>query len=228
MRMIASSKKSTLLIVALSAALMTMGCSNMSRGGALGGLLGGGIGGLIGKRTGNTAAGVILGAAIGGAAGASIGRYMDKQADEMRRDLKGVKIERVGEGIKLTFASGILFGFDSDELTGQAASNVNQLAAILKKYDDTELMIQGYTDSVGSDDYNQKLSEKRAASVAETLADQGVTKKRLAVEGYGEQKAVASNSTDSGRAENRRVEIAITASKELQKAAKNNKDLDKV
>lgn len=92
------------------------------------------IGGVIGKQMGNTAAGAIVGAAIGGTAGAAIGKYMDKQAEEMRNDIKGAQVERVGEGIKITFNSGILFDINSDVLKPEALQNVDQLAVILNKY----------------------------------------------------------------------------------------------
>ena len=213
------------LIWLMALALILAGCSNTARGGVLGGLLGGGLGGLIGKKTGNTAAGIIIGAAIGGAAGASIGRYMDKQAEELERDLEGAKVERVGEGIKITFDSGILFEFDSSNLTPNAEQNVEEMAEILKKYEDTKVIIQGYTDSIGSQEYNLKLSEERALSVAGELVEEDVDTQRLNVEAYGEKMPVADNSTKAGRAQNRRVEIAIFANEELKRAAKQNKDL---
>lgn len=212
------------LILILSASLV--GCSSMSgtsKGGVLGGLLGGTLGGLIGKRTGNTAAGVILGAAVGGVAGAAIGRYMDKQAAELERELKNARVERVGEGIKITFDSGILFDIDKAELRSQAQDNLTELATVLKKYKDTEILVQGHTDSTGSESYNQKLSEKRAAKVAEYIVEKGVNKPRLTAVGYGEELPQADNATSAGRQQNRRVEVAIFANEELKEAAEAGK-----
>ena len=214
------------VVAVVSMAMATISCSNIAKGGALGGLLGGSIGGLIGHRTGNTAAGVLIGAAVGGAAGTAIGSYMDKQADELRDDLKNAKVERVGEGIKITFDSGILFPINSSSLTAQAQTNVENLATTLKKYDETNILVQGYTDSTGPKDYNQELSERRAASVAQELIRLDVVRNRLQVEGYGEENPIADNSTEYGRTQNRRVEIAIYANEKLKQAAMQNKNLE--
>ncbi|MFN7115813.1 MAG: OmpA family protein [Saprospiraceae bacterium] len=207
-----------LLIVAL---LIAQACnaSRSVKGGAIGAAAGGAVGGAIGSKKGNTAAGVIIGAAVGGAAGALIGRYMDKQAKEME-EVKGVEVERVGEGILLTFDSGLLFNFDSYQLTAATKENLKKMAEIVKKYDDTEILIEGHTDSVGSDSYNMTLSKNRAQSVADYLAAQGVAKNRLKTKGYGESRPVATNDSDSGRQQNRRVEAAIYANEELKKDAK--------
>src|SRR4051812_2019398 len=147
---------------------LLVGCADMNKagnGGLIGAGAGGVLGGLIGHASGNTAAGAIVGAAIGGAGGAAIGHYMDKQAEELQRDLKDAKVERVGEGIKITFNSGILFDVNSDRLRSAAQTNLENLAKVLNKYPDTEIMVQGHTDSSGKDDYNLSLSEHRAASV---------------------------------------------------------------
>ncbi len=198
------------------------GCSasNTVKGAAIGTAAGGGVvGGIIGHQTGNTALGAIIGAAVGGTAGALIGHYMDKQAEEMRRDLRGAKIERVGEGIKITFDSGILFATNSAELEQQAKTNIDKLAVILNKYPDTNILVTGHTDSVGPEDYNQKLSERRAQSVADYSKTRGVTGSRFSVVGLGETEPVASNDTPEGRRANRRVEIAIFANDKLKSAA---------
>ena len=139
-----------------------MGCgtSKAFRGGAIGAAAGGIIGGIIGKQSGHTATGAIIGAAIGGTAGALIGNYMDKQAEEMQQDLKGAKVERVGEGIKITFDSGILFEVNKSDLQTPAKSNIENLAKILNKYDDTNILIEGHTDSTGTLEHNQLLSEE--------------------------------------------------------------------
>ncbi len=212
-----------LLHILLALAILAMPACNASRavkGGAIGAAAGGAIGGVIGKKAGNTAAGVIIGAAIGGAAGALIGRYMDKQAEEIRRDLKGAKVERVGEGILITFDSGLLFDVGSYQLRPATRQNLVELAKTLNKYKDTEILVEGHTDDRGTEEYNMTLSENRAKSVYNQLVKQGVASSRFSVLGYGESAPIADNNTVEGRQLNRRVEIAIFANKKLQRAAK--------
>jgi outer membrane protein OmpA-like peptidoglycan-associated protein len=210
-----------IVVLSLSIAFMGCGASNTVKGGAIGAGAGALIGGLIGKAAGNTAVGAILGAAVGGTAGALIGHHMDKQAEEMRNDIKNAKIERVGEGIKITFDSGILFKTSSSDLQPAAQDNIRKLAVILNKYPDTNIIIEGHTDSTGSSDYNQKLSERRADAVANFAKGQAVAGSRFTSVGYGETQPIASNSTSDGRQQNRRVEIAIFANDKLKDAAQN-------
>lgn len=198
------------------------GCKTMDntqKGGAIGAGTGGAIGGVIGNQTGNTAVGAIIGATVGGAAGALIGRQMDKQAEELEEELEGAEITRVGEGIKVTFDSGLLFDVDSYELRPTTKEDLREMASTLKKYEDTNIVIEGHTDATGSEEYNQELSEKRAASVADYLENLGVEDGRLTVTGYGEEQAIASNETAAGRQENRRVEVAIFANEDMKEAA---------
>ncbi|MDQ3002934.1 MAG: OmpA family protein [Fibrobacterota bacterium] len=207
------------LLIALG---VLAGCANMNnagKGGLIGAGAGGVIGGVIGRASGNTAAGAIIGAAVGGTAGATIGHYMDKQAAELQRDLKDAKVERVGEGIKITFNSGILFDVDSDKLRSEANTNLSELAKVLKKYDDTEIMVQGHTDNSGADNHNLKLSERRADAVGDKLKGSGVKSGRIDESGLGEQAPVEDNGSASGRQANRRVEVAIWANNKLKKAA---------
>jgi outer membrane protein OmpA-like peptidoglycan-associated protein len=193
---------------------------NKATKGALLGTAGGAVAGAaIGKATGNTAAGAIIGAAVGGTAGYLIGRYMDKQAAELKKDLEGAEVERVGEGIKITFHSGIQFAVNSSELTSTSKTNLNDLAKTLNKYSDTNILIEGHTDSTGKRDYNQSLSEKRAASVSNYLKSLGVTGTRISNIGYGPDQPVADNGSEAGRAQNRRVEVAIFANDKLKKKA---------
>lgn len=216
--------KSKGILPVLMVLVMVFASCNTSKtfkGGAIGAGTGGAIGGLIGSKSDNTAKGAILGAVIGGSAGALIGNYMDKQAEELEQDLEGADIERVGEGIKITFDSGILFGFDSSELTYASKTNIAELAETLKKYEDTEIIIEGHTDSKGSESYNQELSERRAGSVASELRSLGVAASRISEVGYGEEMPIADNSTEEGRSQNRRVEVAIFANDKLKKAAEN-------
>ncbi|EON76092.1 OmpA family protein [Lunatimonas lonarensis] len=192
--------------------------SNTGKGAAVGAGAGGAIGGLIGNKKGNTAGGAIIGAAVGGAAGAAIGKYMDRQAKELEA-IENAQVERVEEGIKIVFESGILFGFDSFALTPDSQKSVMELADILNKYPDTNVVIEGHTDNRGSASYNQGLSERRANSVANYLKTKGVSGDRLTTIGYGFERPVASNDTDQGRAQNRRVEIGITANETLLEKA---------
>ncbi len=198
----------------------TYSCATKTQTGALiGAGTGAAVGGAIGAAAGNTAAGAIIGAAVGGAAGAIIGNYMDKQAAEMERDLEGAKIERIGEGIKITFDSGLLFEVDKYDLTSSAQTNLTDLARILNKYEDTNVLIEGHTDSTGADDYNMRLSERRAQAVSHYLASQSVASGRFSLMGYGETQPIASNDTAEGRRLNRRVELAIMANDKLKATA---------
>lgn len=197
------------------------GCnaSRTMKGGAIGAGVGGAVGAAIGNQSDNTAKGAILGAVIGGTAGALIGKYMDNQAEELEKSLEGATVERVGEGIKITFRSGIQFDFNSSELRGASKDNLSELAETLKKYEDTKILIEGHTDNVGDENYNDKLSDKRADSVADYLATLDVKRNRLIIEGYGESQPVADNTTEQGRQLNRRVEVAIYANDKLKRAA---------
>mgnify|MGYP006305462819 CR=1 FL=1 len=208
------------IVLLLTLACAPLGCATKKGTGAvIGAGSGAVIGGIIGDRAGNTAVGAILGAAIGGAAGAYIGNYMDEQAAEIREDIQGAEVERVGEGIKITFDSGILFESNQAALEPPAKANLDELARILIKYDDTNVLIEGHTDSQGSEDYNLELSRRRAQSVANYLAGQQVDATRFTMMGYGEMQPVATNETPEGRRENRRVEIAIMANDELKAEA---------
>lgn len=191
--------------------LATTGCalSNKAKGAGVGAAAGAAVGGVIGNQTGSTARGAIIGAVVGGAAGAIIGHQMDQQAKELEVTIPGADIVRVGEGLVVTFPSGLLYSFDSDEILPEAGRNLRALAVSLNKYADTDLLIVGHTDSQGNEEYNQRLSTRRATSASQYLALQGVDPTRLRTSGRGELEAVASNDTDAGRQLNRRVEIAI-------------------
>ncbi|WP_128544617.1 OmpA family protein [Larkinella soli] len=214
------------LAVSVLAVDMLSGCKTVrnktnrtQRGALIGAGAGAVAGGLIGKRSGNTAIGAILGATVGGAAGALIGRRMDKQAEELRRGLENARVERVGEGIKITFDSDLLFDVDKSDLKSTNRENLARLAETLKKYEDTEVLIEGHADNTGSDSYNMKLSERRAKAVARILQSQGVKNNRLIEKGYGESQPIADNNNTNGRQQNRRVEVAIYANDKLKKAA---------
>jgi outer membrane protein OmpA-like peptidoglycan-associated protein len=212
---------SVALIVAVLVVSM-MGCASMSRkelGIIIGGAGGAAVGAAIGKASDNTAAGAIVGAVVGGTAGGIIGNYMDKQAEELERDLEGATVERVGEGIKVTFGSGILFDVNKSDLKLEAQQNLTEMAGILNKYEDTNILLEGHTDSDGSEEYNLALSERRVREVAGYLAGRGVSAPRMTITWYGEGQPVADNSTPEGKQANRRVEVAIVANEELKEAA---------
>jgi len=213
--------KNIILISAVAMTIFISGCSasNAVKGGVIGAVGGGVVGGVIGNQLGNTALGAIIGAAVGGTAGVLIGNYMDKQAEEIQKDIEGAKVERVGEGIKITFDSGILFATNSSTLEAQAKTSISKLAVILNKYPDTNVLITGHTDSDGKEEYNQTLSEKRAKAVSDYAMLQGIASSRLSIVGLGETEPVASNDTVEGKRLNRRVEIAIFANEDLKNAA---------
>ena len=213
--------KRNILALTIIALLIANGCSwsNKTKGAIIGAGAGAAAGGAIGHQSGNTAVGAILGAAIGGAAGAYIGNYMDKQAAEMERDLEGATVERIGEGIKITFDSGLLFDVDRSALRDKSKANLGELATILNKYPDTNVLLEGHTDSSGTEEHNLELSRQRAQSVANYLASQDVNATRFTIMGYGEEQPIADNSTTDGRQENRRVEVAIYANDKLKKTA---------
>lgn len=203
-------------VIAASLILSAESCktSNTAKGAGIGAGTGAVIGGIIGNQSNNTAVGAIIGAAVGGTAGALIGHHMDKQAEELRNDLKGAKVQRVGEGIKITFDSGLMFALNSYELTSATKSNLANLAKTLNKYEDTNILIEGHTDQSGSEDYNLELSRKRALAVADYVESLGVKGSRVTTMGYGETQPLSTVD-----AENRRVEVAIFANKKMQKAA---------
>jgi len=200
--------------------LLVLGCATKTQTGAVVGTAGGAVvGGVIGKVAGSTAKGAIIGAVVGGVAGAIIGAQMDKQAKELELTIKGAKVERVGEGIQVTFDSGLLYDFDSDVVRPEARVNLHELAVSLEKYPGSDLLILGHTDQLGSVAYNQGLSERRANSGATYLMSQGVSGTRVATRGLGETEPIATNETEAGRQANRRVEVSIFASKETRAAA---------
>lgn len=214
------------LLALLVAGLILPGCaslSNTEKGAAAGASAGAILGGAVGKTQDNTAKGSIIGAVLGGAAGAVIGQQMDKQAEELDEELEGAEVATVknpetGEtaGIQITFDNAILFDFDSATLRTGSEDNLGNLAASLQKYPNTDVLVVGHTDASGSDSYNQKLSEERAGSASSYLIRQGISASRITTIGKGEREPVASNDTDYGRQQNRRVEVAIFPSKEYR------------
>ncbi len=217
-------KRNVCIILCVLIASVQFSCSSSraTKGAVIGATVGGTAGALLTKK--NKAVGIIFGAAIGGVAGGLIGSYMDKQARDIADDLdKDATVTRVGEGIVVSFDSGLLFDFDSYALRAATRTNLQKLSESLKKYPDTEVNILGHTDSTGPAGYNKTLSKNRADAVLAYLASQGVTGNRLHPQGYGKTDPVADNDTAEGRQLNRRVEIVIIANDNLKKSAKEGK-----
>lgn len=183
-------------------------------GGALVGAGGGAIlGAIAGAATGNDPrVGALIGAGIGGLSGAAIGSYMDQQEAELRAQLQGtgVSVTRVGQQIILNMPSNITFAVDKSTVQPQFSETLVSVGLVLKKFNKTVVDVYGHTDSSGSDQYNQELSQRRAVAVATVLANQGVDQRRFFIEGRGETDPLASNATESGRSQNRRVEIQLS------------------
>ncbi len=198
------------VVMILMATAIFAGCSSMNKtqkGAVTGTAAGGAMGAVIGKASGNNAMGTIIGAAVGGTAGAVIGHKMDKQAEEIAKTVPDAKVLRVGEGIIVEFSSAVLFGFDQSALSTDAKASLDKLIKVMDAYPDTDIEIQGHTDSKGSLTYNQALSERRANAVSGYLISKNVAVDRLTVVGYGETLPKYLNDTEDGRAQNRRVEI---------------------
>ncbi|MDR2205227.1 MAG: OmpA family protein [Flavobacteriaceae bacterium] len=218
-------KKTNIAALLLSSALLLTSCeavqnaNNQQKGTAIGVAAGAVIGGILGNnigKGGNAPVGAVLGGVVGGVAGNVIGAKMDKQAKEIEQTLPGAEVERVGEGIKITLKENMVnFGFDSADLTSVAKANLDKLATVLINNPDTNINIYGHTDDKGADAYNQTLSEKRANAVKNYLISKGISSSRMFAMGMGEAEPIASNTTDAGRAENRRVEFAITANEKM-------------
>jgi outer membrane protein OmpA-like peptidoglycan-associated protein len=212
------------LVKTVALAVALTGCaainSNKEKGAVIGAATGAAVGGVIGNQTGSTARGAIIGAAVGGAAGAIIGHQMDQKAKEIQQSVPGATVTRVGEGLVVTFDSGILFDFNSDALKPAARSNLDNLADNLASFGDSKLVLVGHTDSVGTAQYNQTLSERRARSVGTYLITKGVPSVRVEAAGRGESEPIQPNETDTGRAANRRVEVAVFAGDKMKADAK--------
>ena len=211
-----------LTVTVIGAILILSGCASWNRtqkGAVVGTAAGGAMGAVIGRASGNTALGAIIGAAVGGGAGAVIGRQMDKQAEEIEKSVPDAKVERVGEGIVVEFNSNVLFGFDQSSISGDARTNLDNLVTVLDKYPDTDIEVQGHTDSKGSKAYNQSLSERRAGAVSGYLTGKNITASRVVIKGFGETLPKYANDTDEGRTQNRRVEFLITANEKMKAEA---------
>ena len=217
--------------------LMATGCetakktNKTQRGAAIGTAGGAVIGGIIGNNVGNknnTVLGAIIGGVIGGVAGGIIGNKMDRQAEKIKNEIPGADVQRVGEGIVVTFNEknpdgskmGVYFDFDKSEITPNSKLALNKLIQIFKEYPETNLLVEGHTDDKGADTYNLTLSERRAMAVGNYLKANNISASRLTINWYGETQPKVENTNDANRAENRRVEFAITANEKMKEEAK--------
>ncbi len=216
--------KLALAAVVVSGTLGLGGCAGWNqkeKGAVIGAGTGAAVGAVIGNQVGSTAKGAIVGAAVGGAAGAIIGHQMDQQAKSLDDELEGATVSRVGEGIVVTFDSGLLFDHDQSDLRAASRTNLQELADNLRQYPRTDVLIIGHTDSDGSDAYNQALSERRARSSSAYLEQLGVASERISTRGMGENDPVATNDTAEGKQLNRRVEVVIYADEDWRREVMN-------
>jgi len=217
--------KKLIFIPALIAVLLTncKSANNTQKGTAIGAAAGATAGALIGGGGKSSVWGALIGAAVGGGAGYAIGHHMDKQAKEIKQAVPDAQVQRVGEGINMTFNSGLLFQINSSALSEAAKTNLEKVAGVFVKYPETNILIEGHTDDTGTPEYNMELSKKRAYSVSDYLASKGVTTSRLNVKWYGESQPKVPNTSEANRTQNRRVEVAIMANEEMKQEAKEGK-----
>ena len=220
------------LIMALCMGIVLVGCNNLQKGAGIGAAGGAVLGGIIGHIAGNTAVGAAIGGAVGAGTGAIIGKHMDKVKAEAEQ-VKNAEVQEITDAnglkaVKMAFDSGILFATGKSDLTPASKSSLSQLANLLKNNGDCDVAIQGHTDNVGfkgktaaqSVELNKALSLDRAASVSAYLQSLGVNASQIkTVEGLGQESPIASNDTEAGRQQNRRVEVYLYASQEMINAA---------
>lgn len=211
-------KTTKIVYYLLTVSIVLAACKGMTKtqkGAIIGTTGGAAVGAVIGRASGNTALGTIIGAAVGGTAGVLIGKKMDKQAEEIKKQVPNAKVERVGEGINIEFESKVLFDYDQSGLKTEAKTSLNEFVTILKKFPDTNIEIQGHTDNKGSDAYNDALSQRRATAVMVYLIDRGIANSRMNPKAMGENYPKYTNDTEEGRSLNRRVEFLITANEKM-------------
>ncbi|WP_034892791.1 OmpA family protein [Gillisia sp. Hel_I_29] len=218
----------TIAAVFMSASLLvgceaTKNANNKQKGAVIGATSGAVLGGVIGNNTkgGNTALGAIIGGVVGGAAGGYIGSRMDKQAKQIEQEIPGAEVERVGEGINVTFdeSSGVYFDSEKYSVNAKSQETLKKLIGIFKEYPDTNVLVEGHTDDTGSESYNLTLSKNRAQAVTSYLVNNGLSRGRFDTKWYGESQPKYDNTTEDGRAKNRRVELAIVANEKMKQEA---------
>lgn len=226
-----------IIAVSLIVTLIVSSCdtmrrtSNQNKGVIVGGAGGGAVGGVIGNQVGgknSTALGAIIGAVVGGVAGGIIGSKMDRQAEKIKTEVPGAKVERIGEGIEITFdennpdgsKAGVYFSTDKYNISPNSELALTKLEKIFAEYPETNILIEGHTDDVGSDSYNTKLSKRRATAVGNHLRAKGISPSRLIVKWYGESQPKVENTSTENKALNRRVQFVITANEKMKEEAK--------
>lgn len=227
--------KSALFLVAIvtlfSSCSQTKQMNKEQKGAAAGAAGGAALGGIIGNnvgKKGNTVLGALIGAVIGGVAGGVIGNKMDRQAEVIKTEVPGAQVTRVEEGINVTFdennpdgsKAGVFFATNQYNITDNSKISLDKLIKIFNQYPDTNILLEGHTDNVGAADYNLSLSQKRAQAVGNYLEANGIPAARLTIKWYGETEPKVDNDTDAHKAQNRRVEFAITANDKMKAAAK--------
>ncbi|WP_108804294.1 OmpA family protein [Aquimarina sp. Aq107] len=219
------------IAIALTALIILNSCdavqnaNNTQKGAVIGTTTGAVLGGVIGNNVGNkenSVLGAIIGGVVGGVAGGVIGKQMDKQAQKIEEEIPGAEVTRVGEGIDIIFDenSGVYFDTNKYNINAKSKENLNKLINIFKEYPDTNIIVDGHTDSSGDDAYNMELSKKRANAVTSYLVSQGISTSRLTTYYHGETLPKYDNSTAEGRAKNRRVEFGVLANDKMIEDAK--------
>lgn len=215
-----------ILIINLTSCEATKNANNTQKGGAIGAaggaILGAIIGNNVGKKGDGGELGAVIGGVIGGGAGVLIGNKMDKQAQQIEQEIPGATVERVDDGIVVTFDenSGVYFDTNKFNINTASETMLTKLAGILKDYPDTNVLIVGHTDSAGADAYNMTLSKNRANAVTNFFTQKGLSASRFTTNWFGEEQPVADNASAEGRAKNRRVNIAIVPNEKMKEDAK--------
>ena len=216
---------SLILLVSLSNCNAVKNANNKQKGAVIGATGGAVLGAIIGNNVGkggNGELGAVIGGVVGGTAGVLIGSKMDKQAQKIEEEIPGAQVERVDDGIVVTFdeGSGVYFATNKYNINAASQENLNKLASVFKEYPDTNILVVGHTDNVGAEDYNMTLSKNRANSVSSYISNKGISSGRLVTNWFGESQPMHDNSTAAGRAKNRRVNVAILPNEKMIEDAK--------
>lgn len=214
------------LIFSVSSCTAVKNANNKQKGGAIGAAGGAVLGAILGNnigKGGNSELGAVIGGVVGGGAGILIGNKMDKQAQKIEEEIPGAQVERVDDGIVITFDenSGVYFATEKYNVNAASQASLNKLVNIFKEYPDTNILVVGHTDSAGADAYNMTLSKNRAYAVTNYLSGQGLNSGRFTTKWFGEEQPTNDNSTAEGRAKNRRVNVAILPNDKMIEDAKN-------
>ncbi|MEN3323918.1 OmpA family protein [Mariniflexile soesokkakense] len=214
------------LTLSLTNCKAVQNANNKQKGAVIGATGGAILGAIIGNNVGkggNGELGAVIGGVVGGTAGVLIGNKMDKQAQKIEEEIPGAQVERVDDGIVVTFdeGSGVYFDTAKYNINTASQTTLNKLIAVFKEYPDTNLLVVGHTDSQGAEDYNMTLSKNRAYAVTNYLTQKGISSGRLTTNWFGETQPIHDNATAAGRAKNRRVNVAILPNEKMIQDAKN-------